>query len=459
MRELAQIRFAPMLVGCVAMLLASSFVARSQSIFEKLVMPGPLIERHLKLEKDCNSCHEPFSRKSQSRLCLACHKEVAADRNANRGYHGRHPGASKSDCRHCHTDHKGRTFDIVQLNRETFNHALTEFMLIGAHKRVTCDRCHSKNARFRDAPLRCFECHKSTDPHKGQLGEKCDSCHTEDAWGRVKTFDHTRTRFPLVAAHKNVACATCHSGQRYKNLSTTCESCHRLQDKHAGRYGKNCQTCHSPNAWRTVHFDHSKVTRFPLRGGHAGVKCDTCHAGNLYRDRLSTACVSCHGKDDPHEGQLGNNCGQCHNEASWRQKVAFDHDLTKFPLVGLHAAVPCEECHRTRSYKGTPRACVSCHKDTRHAGRLGRNCAACHNPNGWARWLFNHDKQTSYPLTGAHRGLQCQACHREPAGAKVVAPTDCFGCHRADDAHQGSFGRACAKCHNTLSFRSGLGGR
>jgi hypothetical protein len=139
--------------------------------------------------------------------------------------------------------------------------------------------------------------------------------------------------------------------------------------------------------------------------------------------------------------------------------VAFDHELTRFPLVGLHAAVRCEKCHQTRSYKGAPRACVSCHEDTHHAGSLGSNCASCHNASGWGRWRFNHDTQTRYPLTGSHRGLQCQACHRQAAGAKVTAPTDCFACHRGDDAHQGSFGRSCEKCHNTSSFRSGLSGR
>lgn len=452
-------RGALILAGCAMLLMAPSLVARSQGIFEKLVMPGPLVEGHAKLEKDCNSCHEPFSRQSQTRLCLACHKDVAADRQDQRGYHGRHPDASKNECRYCHTDHKGRAFDIVQMNRETFNHALTDFALAGAHKRAACDGCHAKTAKFRDAPGRCFDCHKSNDPHKGRLGEKCEGCHAEDAWRRVKTFDHAKTRFPLIGAHNDVACASCHAGERYKDLPMTCESCHRLQDNHAGRYGKNCETCHAPKKWRTVHFNHDKATKFALRGGHAKVKCDTCHTGSLYRDKLSTACISCHRKDDPHKGQLGSNCAQCHKETAWRDKVVFDHDLTRFPLVGLHAAVPCEECHRTQSFKDVPLACASCHQDTHHAGRLGSNCASCHNPNSWARWLFNHDTQTRYPLTGSHRGLQCHACHKEATAAKVTAPTLCYGCHSGDDVHQGSFGRACEKCHNTMSFKAGFSRR
>ena len=168
-----------------------------------------------------------------------------------------------------------------------------------------------------------------------------------------------------------------------------------------------------PRRGPTISFNHDKATKFPLRGGHAKLACEQCHTGDLYRDKLSMACVACHRKDDPHRGQLGSNCQQCHKETGWRQKVVFDHDLTRFPLIGLHAVVPCEECHRTQSFKDAPRACASCQPDTHHVGRLGANCASCHNPNGWTRWRFDHDKQTRYPLTGAHHALQCHACHKE----------------------------------------------
>ena len=68
----------------VGIILASAVVsaARSQNLFEQLVTPGPLVSGHAKLEKDCSNCHEPFSRRSQTRLCLACHKDIAADRQS-----------------------------------------------------------------------------------------------------------------------------------------------------------------------------------------------------------------------------------------------------------------------------------------------------------------------------------------------------------------------------------------
>jgi hypothetical protein len=234
-------------------------------------------------------------------------------------------------------------------------------------------------------------------------------------------------------------------------MAMSCASCHRLQDVHADRYGARCETCHDQVKWANARFDHDK-SRYPLRGAHAKVKCDTCHTGSLYQDKLATTCISCHRKDDSHRGKLGERCETCHGEADWRKSVSFDHDLTRFPLVGLHARVPCEECHRSPSYKGEPVACEKCHEDF-HRGRLGGRCATCHNPNGWVRWRFDHGRQTKFPLTGAHQKLVCESCHKSTSPATLKLATDCYSCHRSADAHQGTFGQDCQRCHNTTEWR------
>ncbi len=407
---------------------------------------------HAKLEKNCSECHEPFSRKLQSQLCLGCHKEIAADRQLAKGFHGREPDATKHECNHCHTDHKGRDADIVQFDRETFDHEFTNFALREAHQAVRCAECHLQSVKYRKAPGRCFDCHKAEDPHKGRLGELCDKCHNEAAWRRVKPFNHDATKFPLQGAHRAVACSACHVGERYKGVATTCVGCHQIQDVHTRRYGAKCETCHDQNKWKTIHFDHDKATKYPLKAAHAKVKCDACHPGDLYQDKLATTCISCHRKDDRHKGQLGTRCEDCHGEAGWRKITSFDHDITRFPLIGRHVVVPCEECHRSLTYKGAPLACSACHRDQHHEGRLGTDCALCHNPNSWKLWRFDHDKQTHYPLTGAHRGLDCHACHVTKNVTKIVTPKDCYACHRKDDEHRGSFGPLCERCHTTKSF-------
>ena len=439
------------IAGVFVTVLASG--SRSQNLFEKLVLPGPVIEGHAKLENDCGKCHEPFSRKSQAKLCLACHKEIAADRSTGLRFHGRRPDAAKQDCNHCHGDHEGRGSDIVQFDRETFDHATTNFPLRDAHVSLSCGSCHARTAKFRDAPARCVGCHKEIEPHKGNLGESCDKCHNEAEWHRVKPFDHEATKFSLRDAHRSVSCLACHGGEKYKGIGTECVSCHVIQDVHVGRYGPRCADCHAENKWKVVRFNHDRDTKYALKGAHAKVKCDACHSGDLYRDKLATPCISCHRKDDRHKGQLGVKCEDCHTEISWRQTIPVDHDITRFPLIGRHANIRCEACHRSPEFKKTPLECVECHRDKHHEGRLGPNCGLCHDAFNWKQWRFEHDTRTKYPLTGAHRDLNCQACHVTKNMTKLVTPTDCFSCHRQDDTHQGAFGRACERCHTTTSFK------
>jgi hypothetical protein len=443
-------RIATVLAVLVSLMI-SIRVAGAQNLLEKLIMPGPLAEAHVKFEKECEKCHKPFSRAAQTQLCLDCHKEVSADRRQNSRFHGRHPDAAKRDCKYCHSEHKGRSADIIQFDRQTFNHGFADFDLKGMHKTAQCEGCHVAKTAYRKAPKQCFDCHKTDDPHKGRLGERCANCHNESSWRQVKTFDHGKTKFPLEGAHAKVSCATCHAGERYKDIERTCVACHRIQDVHAGRYGAKCETCHGTSEWKVARFDHDK-TKFSLHGAHAKVKCDACHTGDLYRDKLATTCASCHGKTDPHKGKLGTRCERCHNESNWRQNVLFDHDLSRFPLIGLHAAVPCEECHRSTSYKDAPVACAKCHSDW-HQGRIGSKCELCHNPNGWARWRFDHARQTRFKLTGAHEKIRCEACHTERNPRNLKLAIDCYSCHRKADAHNGTFGRACDRCHTTSDWR------
>ena len=430
--------------------------ANAQNIFEKLVMPGELIEGHAKFEKDCSNCHVSFAKKAQSRRCLDCHKDIDADISRKIGAHGRRPDVAAHECSHCHEDHKGRKADVVGLDPQTFDHKFTDFALEGAHTAVPCQSCHLPNMKYRDAPSACVGCHKKDEPHQGRLGDKCQTCHDVVRWLTAKAFDHGKTEFPLAGKHKEVACIACHAAQQWKGIGKACSDCHRIEDAHAGRYGIKCETCHQPQNWKASKFNHDTETKFPLRGEHRKVLCDSCHTGDLYRDKLAANCASCHKKDDAHKGQLGTKCETCHNETAWRQKVTFDHDLSRFPLIGLHATVPCEACHKSQSFKDVPHACNSCHNDIHHEGRLGQTCERCHNPNGWMLWRFDHGKDTRFPLTGKHTAVACHDCHTEKNVAAAQLSMDCFGCHSGDDAHRGAFGRACSTCHTTEGFSATL---
>ena len=192
--------------------LAGATGAHATSV-ETLLMPGKVANAHAKLEEVCSNCHDRTNRVRQSELCLACHKPIAADVRTHTGYHGRMPNAAAGKCVGCHTEHQGREGDIVRLDKATFDHALTNFPLLGAHRALDCLSCHKAGEAFRKAEPNCIACHKKDDYHGGQLGNKCADCHNNDSWTGAH-FDHGKTKFSLTGAHQSVSCGGCHLGGR-----------------------------------------------------------------------------------------------------------------------------------------------------------------------------------------------------------------------------------------------------
>ena len=503
----------------IMMIAAAGTDAAVAAGIKSLLMPGRVIEGHAKYEEECHRCHKSFSKESQSRMCLDCHEEVDLDIKQKQGSHGTGE-ARKYDCNYCHTEHKGRDADIIQMDTETFDHDGTDYSLKGAHVMTYCAACHISEKKYREAPKNCVDCHEDDDAHNNRLGEKCADCHDERSWGSQE-FDHEATEFALLDKHQKVDCNSCHVNQKYKGIPKDCHvchavndmhagrygskckdchseagwdntrfdhdrdteyrldgkhrdvkcdvchsgklhekkpqrecvSCHRGDDEHSGRYGNKCQSCHNPHGWGEAKFDHALKTDYPLRGNHQEVRCTSCHKGEAYEEKLAKDCFSCHGHDDAHKGQEGEQCENCHDEDGWGGRVRFDHGMTRFPLVGLHAVAPCEECHLNAAFKMAASDCNVCHQpDDIHELRLGQRCELCHNPNAWSLWEFDHNVQTDYMLDGAHEGIDCLSCHDREAAQGIKMSSTCADCHRADDVHDGQFGRYCDRCHITQSF-------
>ncbi|MCG6871090.1 MAG: cytochrome c3 family protein [Gammaproteobacteria bacterium] len=472
-------------------------------------MPGELTRAHAENEADCDACHRSFDRVAERKLCLDCHDMIADDEQLERGFHGRDTQVSNAPCRDCHTEHRGREADILGLDPETFDHRRTGLELQGAHRRLPCRACHEEPGKWRLEAIDCRGCHSARDVHSGELGADCAACHRQDNW-RLPHFDHDTTNFKLLGVHGRVPCARCHTGSAFNErdrgcigchagddthhgalgekcadchnsdkwkdgqfdhdrdtkwplkkkhrdlrcsachrqpgatLATGCRGCHESQDVHRGRLGPKCGDCHDASGWKAAGFDHGK-TRFPLKGQHQNLACEACHSGD--GADTPSACIACHKSKDVHAGSLGENCAGCHSSESW-DRARFDHELTSFPLLGLHALAACESCHVDARFSGTEKKCGACHQDE-HQGRLGTDCGGCHNPNSWARWIFDHDARTSFSLTGAHLRTRCEACHRD---ALQDTGGQCIDCHRGDDLHQGRFGRDCGRCHSTERF-------
>lgn len=395
------------------------------------ISPGPLSRAHESLEgvTKCASCHD-FGAGTKRFLCLQCHAEIKQRLDTHSGFHTRafKPLPGEADCARCHMEHNGQTFALTRLDRRTFDHAAqTGFPLEGRHAQQKCDACHNAKKLPSDAraaikikdPSRtflglrrdCAACHK--DIHAGQLGINCSTCHNQDTWLQAPGFTHSRAAFPLSGLHRDVACAKCHLPQR----QTVAEK----QVLFKGLSYSGCQSCHND----------------PHRGG--------------FRD-----------------AKVRGGCETCHTTAGWksnRPATGFDHENTKFPLTGAHAAKACAQCHKDSDFhRSIPHEkCGDCHEDV-HRGQFktrpaGSDCASCHNDKSFKPPLFTREThQTSaFPLTAKHEQVACPACHK-PEGKATTWTTrllQCSGCHR--DPHEGEFQAApwtsqCSLCHTQDGF-------
>lgn len=436
----------------VSMLLIPTIQAQAQAI-ETLLMPGDVIEGHADIETECSSCHKSFNKKAQRGLCMDCHDVVAADVTGGAGFHGRHPDASTAQCNTCHSDHLGRDADVVGLDKDTFDHGMTDFELVGLHLDAECADCHAVGDKHRDAPSSCSACHAEDDPHGEHMGDSCGDCHKPTGWTDVR-FDHDTTGWPLIGKHGEAACNACHADPTFQGAPTTCYDCHAEDDAHDGRSGTACETCHSPKGWDDTSFDHARDTDFPLLGGHAAQHCDACHSEDPFSDELGMACASCHLEDDPHEGNRGEQCDTCHAFEAWDQP-RFDHDTdTNFVLRGGHVEAACDACHVKPIFEEKPAtACHACHADGEpHEGSLGEDCAACHTEIEWQDPVFFDHGLTAFPLLGTHADTECSECHANQAFAHTDSA--CIACHREDDKHDGNFHERCDACHNPVGWQA-----
>jgi hypothetical protein len=385
-------------------------------------------------------------------------------------------GAFKEACADCH-DANGWKPARVSVR---FDHGKYGFPLTGAHATGNCLSCH-RTLEFKQPNTLCANCH--TDPHRGEMGTDCAHCHGSRSFvdrGPMLRA-HQLTRFPLTGGHASVDCEGCHKpaaqGQmQFVNTSLQCSGCHMPQyqgakspDHVAGGFPTDCVTCHGQLAWNTAKFNHDN-TAFPLTGQHRSTTCVQCHTSGKFA-KLATDCASCHqhtydtaSPSHVSAGFPAAACASCHNTSHW-SGASFDHQATAFPLTGAHTQATCNSCHSDGVYKGKSTACMSCHTDKYNtatpahgpAGFTPQNCASCHTTTQWSGVVFDHNRMTSFALTGAHTQAACNDCHADQVFAGKS--TACLSCHQANfnsatPTHTAStFPPAiCATCHNTTAW-------
>jgi len=232
-------------------------------------------------------------------------------------------------------------------------------------------------------------------------------------------------------------------------------------------FPSDCKLCHEGDDWYTIRddfeFDHLEETGVGLVGAHERAECLRCHNDRgpvtLYSQQ---GCRGCH--EDVHLGQLGTECATCHDERNWRPNdIVAEHNRTRFPLVGAHAAAACWRCHPGSEVGNFTRVdveCLTCHMEDlaratnpdHQASGFTDDCDRCHIPTTWTGAGFSHP---GFALTGRHRTIACSDCH---AGGVFTALTaDCFGCHQdnynlAPDHVTNNYAIECQGCHNTTAW-------
>ena len=423
----------------------------------------------------CQDCHKAKGSKGVYRgvkfaACADCHSEPVEK-------HSR--GGQCGDCHVVDGFAKVSRTNALKLHAQTRLPLLDSHKPPDSHKPIDCTKCHTKRKKLRSAKtfaarLRlfagldsaCGSCHK--EPHEGRLGTHCADCHKATKFGEVHgKFDHKKTGFALRGKHRRVKCGGCHapSGDFEHRFRATegnrCTDCH--YDPH-GKFksvkgGDKCETCHTVRGFAPANFDldSHKQTRFALRFAHRVVPCGQCHPQTERNDDfkreiaqligIDSRCLGCHGT--PHDRQFEERtppleCWVCHRETHFSD-LTFDHQQSRFPLVGPHQNAKCSQCHtrpktadspassaaatapKAVRFTGTPTDCAKCHTDP-HRGQFAsagptKTCTDCHKVQ--ARFVipsFDHTT-TRFAIDGRHQAVTCDQCHRKVPVDGGTAPS------------------------------------
>lgn len=316
----------------------------------------------------CQVCHVNDVYQDTPRECgVSCHEDSL------------HRGTLGQDCSRCH--------EPGQWPAVRFDHrADTKWPLDGKHAQVkACEACHPQR-RYSGTPTACSAsgCHKADDVHQGKLGARCETCHATDG---TMLFRHNRdAKFKVDGKHSALVCAACHTSVAFKPVRSDCAGCHPEPAIHKGRYGTGCARCHSTQSFGDVRALHD-AGDFSLSGAHDQIDCARCHPRGEKLRGSGNLCISCHRKDDIHRNALSPRCGECHTQRAFAP-ARFDHIGVGCNLMGLHATLPCADCHRAGNYGAVSPMCVSCHRGDALRVRQPDHrplvdCGNCHNPSAW----------------------------------------------------------------------------
>ncbi len=267
----------------------------------------------------------------------------------------------------------------------------------------------------------------------------------------IEIRNHLTTGFPLVGAHQNIRCESCHVRGIFKNTPKTCEGCHTpsariatvtIDSSHVPTI-QPCSVCHNQLSFAGATFNHAGV---------APGTCSSCHNGTNARGKPSGHVVT------------SSSCDTCHRTSTWAG-AGFDH-------AGVVPGT-CANCHngvvaagRVPSHIPTTQSCDTCHTSTvsfaawtmNHTG-IATGCATCHS----GQFVGVKVKTTGHVPTSA----SCETCHTNTTSFTIAAfkhegiSSGCAACHTGGSAagkpavHIPT-NAACETCHTSTTAFSTL---
>lgn len=176
-------------------------------------------------------------------------------------------------------------------------------------------------------------------------------------------------------------------------------------------------------------------------------------------------------------------CGTALAQNQPATDASFDHAKTGFFLGAQHLSARCESCHTQGVFRGTPRDCASCHRNTsrptatqfpvRHIPTT-QACDNCHRASVWNVVNFRHQGVTKGTCLTCHNGIyasgksathqptvrSCDFCHNTIIWTATrynhdgVVPGTCETCHnnvtaKGKGVNHVRDNRSCDVCHST----------
>lgn len=235
--------------------------------WQQAVTPGPLSRSHTALGNKCGSCHTPV-KGVEPRLCISCHAD-------NRPLLQRQPTAFHANvptCTGCHSEHAGK-----ERMPTVMDHALVPVVPVAP------------------APLSREKLSAQELESAARLELPAVTSAGQDDATPFQQWFAVATRGPRDKAHTD-------AGQ----AELSCVACHGTKDRHQGRFGTACASCHATDRWTVAEFVHPSPR---------SAQCVQCHQAppshNMEHFSMVSAALARQPKAKFYQ------CFACHQTTSW----------------------------------------------------------------------------------------------------------------------------------------------